>query len=354
MAEKKNEPNTGMKKSEMTGLLKKSKKEPVNCAFAQGAEANFALLMLDKIKGPKSVEKDVVKQFPDAKNTRFGTAFVDLDDDPKLVKFRVNKPASGMAKRLVKTLKKTGFTKVVILLEDGTEVDTYGEDDEESVAEADAATDAAVPVAPAPPPMDVALLKPTLAALIGRIALVADPARKAALAQLAAGANAQMKANDFGGAEGAIAQLRTALETPPPGQPAPPGIKVTYAKSRLAWLATRKKLKSDIERLRGVLITAFAGNDQFTGIDAAYTQFVSPVLAALDESLADKLDEASNAADPASRAKLVDEARAIMRQYEDYLAGAPVITALDSNPIVPLAIRQTLTVTLTTLANAVH
>jgi len=202
--------------------------------------------------------------------------------------------------------------------------------------------------------MDVALLRPTMASLIGRIALVADPAWKAALAQLAAAADAQMKANDFAAAEDAIANLLAAMDAPPLGQAAPAAIKVTYAKSRLAWLATRQKIESEIERLRGELNTAFAGDDAFSGIDAAYTQFVSPVLAALDERLADKLDEATNAVDAASRAKLVDEAKAIMQQYGDYVASAPVIAALDGNPIVPLAIRQTLSVTLTTLAKVMN
>jgi hypothetical protein len=352
--------NTGMERQEMTSLLKRSKKEPVNCACAQGAESNIALLLLDKIKGPKSIEKELVKQFPDAKNVRWGTAFVDLDDDPKLVKFWINNKAPGLAKRLVKTLKKTGFTKVIILLENGTELESYGEDDEPAEADPAAAAPPAAPTAddsvPVPPPatMDVAMLKPTLAALIGRIALVADPARKALLAQLATAANAEYKANDFDATQDAIAKLRAALEAPAPRAAAPAGIKVTYAKSRLAWIAARQKVESEIEKLRGQLNTAFADDDRFSGIDAAYTQFVSPMLGALDERLADKLDEATNAVEPASRAKLVDEARAIMREYEGYLADAPVISALDSNPIAPLAIRQTLSTTLATLGKVVN
>jgi len=43
-----------------------------------------------------------------------------------------------------------------------------------------------------------------------------------------------------------------------------------------------------------------------------------------------------------------------MREYEGYLADAPVISALDSNPIAPLAIRQTLSTTLATLGKVVN
>jgi hypothetical protein len=129
---------------------------------------------------------------------------------------------------------------------------------------------------------------------------------------------------------------------------------VAYAKSRLVWLAARQKMRSEIEKLRGALTTAFAGFDVDAELNSAYTDFVDPVLTELDESLADKLDQASNATDPATRSKLVEEAKSIMQRYQDYIAAAPVIAALDSNPAVPLAIRSTLSGTLTALAKAVH
>ena len=136
--------------------------------------------------------------------------------------------------------------------------------------------------------------------------------------------------------------------------PAPTGREVTYAKSRLAWLATRQKVQSEMEKLRGGLIAAFEGFDIEAELHAEYTEFVAPVLATLDESLADKLDEATNATNPAGRAKLVEEAKTIIQRYQNYLAGEPVIVALDTNPVVPLTIRETLTTTLTALAQAVH
>lgn len=92
-----------------------------------------------------------------------------------------------------------------------------------------------------------------------------------------------------------------------PAAPAPTRSAVTYAKSRLGWLATRQKIWGEIEKLRGGLIAAFQGFDIDAELHSEYTQFV-----------------------------------------------APVIAALDTNPVVPLAIRQTLTTTLTALAQAVH
>jgi hypothetical protein len=74
----------------------------------------------------------------------------------------------------------------------------------------------------------------------------------------------------------------------------------------------------------------------------------------LGRELADKLDEVTSGSDPAAHSKLIEEAKAIMQRYETYLAGAPVIAALDTNPFMPVAIRQTLSTTLTALVRAFH
>ncbi len=209
--------DTGMDKQDMKRLLLKSKQEPLNCAFGQGAEPSVGLLMIDRVKQPKALDKELGKAFPDAKNTRWGTAFVDVDDNPKLVKFRINKPVSGMARKLAKTLRGTGFTKVEILLDDGTPVEAYSEEEE-----GEAATAAA-----GPPPLpaagaDIGALQRALAALIPRIQTVADPAHKAALAKLAAEINGQLKANAPGEAASSIDRLREALDAPATGAPTPP------------------------------------------------------------------------------------------------------------------------------------
>ena len=81
---------------------------------------------------------------------------------------------------------------------------------------------------------------------------------------------------------------------------------------------------------------------------------MAPLLERLDESLADRLDEAANATDPAERARLVAAARASIAQYQAVLASEPLIADLDDNPFVPLSIQKTLTATLTALAAAVR
>jgi hypothetical protein len=364
------EVHTGMEKGEMKKLLVKSKQEPVNCAMAQGSDANLGLLVLDKVKSPTGLEKELKGKFADSKNVRFGTAFVDIEDNPKLVNFRINKAASGMAKRLLKTLKGTGFTKVIILLDsDGSVLEEAagGEDAEEAMDAA--AAEAPVPPAPpeppsAPPPPvhSAADLLKALTALAGRIpqAAGADAARKAELLKLAAQGQADIKAGNLAQAGTDIEHLAKALQAAgaagsgaaqPAAAPAAPGA-VAYAKSRLAWLAARKKIETDIEKLRGEILAAYPAEAGDLG--QRYTTRVGPVMAALDESLADKLDEATNATDPAQRTKLVLEARDIITRYQQFVAGESLLGDLDDNPFVPLAIRQTMTATLTALAASVH
>ena len=124
--------DTGMDKQEMKRLLMKSKSEPVNCSLAPcDADKSMAYLLLDRVKAPRAVDKDLAKKFPDASNSRWGTALVDVDTDAKLVQFRLNKPISGIARKLVKTLKGTGFSKIEILLDDGTSVESGSDEDEE-------------------------------------------------------------------------------------------------------------------------------------------------------------------------------------------------------------------------------
>src|SRR5258708_1913953 len=121
--------DTGMEKDVMKRLLKRSKQEPVNCAIGQGPDPGFGLLLLAKGKGAKKLQQELEKQIPEAKNTRFGTAYVDVDSNPKLVQFNINKPISSMAKKLVKTLKGTGFTKVQILVEGASVEEATDEED---------------------------------------------------------------------------------------------------------------------------------------------------------------------------------------------------------------------------------
>jgi hypothetical protein len=149
-------------------------------------------------------------------NARFGTAEVDPDDDPTLVKFRLNKPVTSMARRLVKTLKGSGFRKVQILLEDGSPVESA--DDEETAPRPGDEETAPRPGDGSPqdaPQPDAKALAQALAELVRRIGEVTDPARKEALASRAREANANLRMSNLVYAAVGIESLRRALGTGP-------------------------------------------------------------------------------------------------------------------------------------------
>jgi hypothetical protein len=373
------EVDTGMDKGEMKKLLMKSKKEPVNFSFGMGSDASFALLMLDRIKAPKAVEKELEKKFSDAKNTRFGSAEVDTEEDAKKVKFIVNKPISGFGRKLVKTLKGTGFTKVQILLEDGTSVEDYSEEEESETQEAQsddrtqAQIDAGVPPPPPPPPPQQQA--PQLNAdqlmqlLTAQVRLIPDvvkitPALKDMLTKLAASGQVNIKTNNLTYAKVAIDQLTRAIADAPKQPPqqqqqqqqgtTPEGAKGTYTKSGQAWLATRKKIEEDIEKLRAEIVATYEAQGIGAKLDAAYRARVQPVLDALDTSLADTLAAATKAADPKEQTTLVADAKAILQRYQQFVASDATIGDLDANPFVPLQLAKFVGGTLDTLSKAVH
>ena len=208
------ETQTGMDRAEMKRFLLKSKQEPVNCAIGVGDEKSLALLMLARNRSPKALQGELQKEFPTVFNTRFGTAMVDTDDDPTLVKFMLNKPVSSMARRLVKTLKGTGFRKVQILLEDGSPVEAAADEEASEQAGIGATgADSATGAPQAAPQPDPAALAAALAILVPRIAQIADPTQKEALAKQARVANVNIKTGNLNYAAAGIEQLRRAIDS---------------------------------------------------------------------------------------------------------------------------------------------
>jgi hypothetical protein len=136
----------------------------------------------------------------------------------------------------------------------------------------------------------------------------------------------------------------------PPANDAAPQV----AKARLAWVATRKKIEGDLAKLKSAVVAACQGIDIEAALEAGFREKVEPVLGQLDESLTQKLDEVNGATDAAQREKLVGEAKGIIQRYQAFVSSSPIISQLDTNPFLSLAISQTLTATLSTLNKAVR
>jgi hypothetical protein len=371
------EPDFGMDRADMKKLLVRSKKEPVHCGL--GLTKAGVVLMMDKIKQPKALVKELEKKFADMKSPHWGTAFVDVDEDPKLVILSLNKAAPGMARRMKKTLKGTGFSKVEIRLEDGSVADKVGEEDEEDEEGAPAAPGAAAakpaepqaaPASPAaeapaapqeqakPAGPSIEQLTDDLKQLVKQMIemMKTDPSRAGALKQLAAQGQACIKSGDVQGTQDAIKQLKEELSapkaqngaapaaSPPPasGTPAPPNM-AALDKARQAWTATRTKVESELGKLHKEMTATYKDHGFGAQLDRVFQSKVEPMLHSLDDSLSHKLDEVTKNKDPGQHAKLIGEAKQIVQRYEKFLASEPLIAKLDKNPFVELHIEKTLT-----------
>jgi hypothetical protein len=111
-----NSGGTGMERPLLKRMLARSRKVAVSVAIGQGdaKSGGQGLLLLHHVMPPKQIMKALKTQFPTASKLCFGKASVDPEADPKLVTFRVNRRAPGLDRRLRKTLKGTGYSKVAI------------------------------------------------------------------------------------------------------------------------------------------------------------------------------------------------------------------------------------------------
>jgi len=377
----------GMDVADMKRLLVKSKSDPVNVAV--GLSGKTAVMLLHKIKQPKAVSKDLEAKFDDLKNPRWGTAFVDVDADPKLVILTLNRAASGMGQKLKKTLKGTGFSKVRIQLEDGTVDEDVGEEEEEqeeggqqtrphteqpeTVAAKGPATQDGQDATPQlhsqeseseqggtqqQTGFDPAELTKRLTGLVKRMMDVIKTAPDGGneLKGLAAKAQAALKGSDEHEATEAVEALETALAKAgrSQGNGAAEKNTVVLQKSRLAWVAARKKVEDEIGKLHDAMSKHYDGHGFGADLDKVFQSKVEPILTSLDQTLADKLDEMGNSTDPAQHQKLAGEARQLIDKYESFLASEPLIAQLDENPFVPLQIQKTVTATLEALKKSVR
>lgn len=371
MADKKagGTPEDIMKPAGMKPLLRNSKNRTVYAAIGLTKDKD-GVVLLDYLVKPKKLlamlkdEAKKVKLELDAPSLRFGTALVDTDVDAELVKFTVNKQAPGvMEVKLRDLLKVAGYKQVQIGVDEALE--SEAEEGEQQEGATSSAAPPPPPSAPPPPPLAPKQDPDALANLLKQLTLQipkvadGDAAVQQDLVRLSTAAETTLAGGNLQQAETEIAALRHAMAAAMDAAKLKaaadgPASTVTFAKSRLAWLAARKKVESEIDKLRSEIVNTYKAQGIAAELETRYREKVAPLLNTWDESLADKLDEAANATDAATRAKLVGEAKAIMTRYAKYLAGDRIIGDLDNNPFVPLTIQKTIAGTLSMLSKAVH
>ena len=353
-----------MEIAEIKKLLTASKKEPVNCGIGQ-AKDGAALIALHRNKAGRALVSELEKENPGMKMPCFGTASVDIDDDPKLVKLTLNKAPGGLGKRLKKSLKGTGFSKVMIMLEDGSVAESIAEEEEgesEGQQAGAAATTSTVP--PGEPPISMASLRGDFANMMRQIPMTAagNPELLEKFKALAAVANDALKGTDGNSALKAVGELRKALAAAPPPelQPSasagakpsifPPGQFVAMQKSRLLWDAARKKVASEVSSLRSAVRAEFEGDPEETTAINALDQ-LDEVLNGYSEDLLDLLDDMLNETDATAYAESRKEATALLAEYVTFTESNPLVKKLDGDtPFgMKLSIASTMTATLKAL-----
>lgn len=219
------------------------------------------------------------------------------------------------------------------------------------------------------PRPDPAALTMEFAALVRRIpgAKALHPASGDRLAKLATDANVQIKTNNLLAAARFIDELRTELDSLNVPDTAAPGIAasdakppeaggpgaqpkgdeagVRLAKGLLVWNQTRSYVGQQIAKLQAAILTGMKDEPDFEDIKANIGN-LEELLETLDDSLSDQLSLLRGAADPAKKAVLSDEARAIVARFQKYVAEDDLMNDIDDNGFIPLDIKPKVTAAL--------
>jgi hypothetical protein len=154
-------------------------------------------------------------------------------------------------------------------------------------------------------------------------------------------------AGDFDSALKALQKMEEALAGAPAATSAAgPGI--DYTISLLNWVKAKKQVRVELDKLEAAILKEFADEPKLPIIKSSLKK-LEQVLGGFDESLRDKLDEATKA--PREELpQLHKEALGILDEYQDYVDTDPFIEALETNPFLPISVREPLDRTLSEIA----
>ena len=297
-------PEDIMKPSGMKLLLDNSKEKTIYAAIGL-TKAKKGVVMISQTVNPKKLQTMLVDQAKkigldlDIPSLRCGTALVDKTVDKDLVVFTVNKDAPGdMDDKVRDFLKGAGYKQVQINADPGLEA---GEN-----AGQEAETQEGVSASTRPQP-DATALTNLLGQLILQIPKVSGgtSAIEEPLVRLAEIAQSTLKSGNLVQAAADIEQLRVAMVTAQDAAKSAPATPENLAKTSKIWIAVRKNLQDDLDRLRSEIVATYQAEGIAAELEKRYRERVAPVLTALDNSLSETLEEASHAAEaPAMLARL--------------------------------------------------
>lgn len=328
-------------------LCRKDPERTVQFAFVDARDKSPAVLAMN----PKVAGRKLFALLGDAtgvKTGAYGSAWVDGQE----LMLQLDKPLGGLVKKLRQPVKDCGFrvTRIVLWNADGT---VFEADDEREAAPAGASSapaDAAPAIPPAPPlpgaatatataprmpSPDEAAFTARLKALLPRIAALGEAAEGRAAKLLASEAGVLLRKGDAAAANANLDKVERLLQrvgsAGPAGAPAPaaapaaaasggPSPGVRFTQTRLAWDATRKQLRAELQKVEQAILAETASDpDHATYV--ANIQVIYTPLDRLDERLIDVLDDALNADDDAQRREHRVRALSLVDEYLAYVNG---------------------------------
>ncbi len=334
-------------KAYLKTLLMQLRRGPLNMAIAPGKTPLETRALLHRTNTGRSLAARLAKE-TGLKKVTWGVATASPDDASAILLTLEGPKVSGLKKigeRMLKTFKPQPFATLIVMVEGKEDLS-----DEEQDADTTPTDDGAAQRFTE----RLKVLAPALTKAVQEGVKGADAARlKASEAGVLA------RKLDFAAAmallEEAEKHLRAALgslrsppvkpEQPPTTTPTAGFSIVNLQKSRLAWLATRKSVKEQLQKLEATIVAELKGDPDLPNLTTDIRQ-LDEVLNRLDERLADKLDEALNAQDPKARQRLHQEAFALMAAYRDYVSRDAFVADLETNPFMPMTLRTTVLGTL--------
>ena len=322
------------------------------------AGKNTALLIMRRPISPS--KRKLLAEAVDAKGgAKYITGECFLEKNA--LTFVVASPSAGLAKRLRQALlDQTQLRlKVRVRGEDGAE-DEDGEDEEAHEATESQAEDEGEPQSTQPSP-EALSYQQRLDEVQARLdaALKAQHPESTKLRALIGFAQDKAGNQDFAAALQSLGMLEKLLNAgAAPTAPAPGGAPsqtgegpsfVNMQKARLAWLQTRQAVQGELKKLESSILVELKDEPNFAEIQRD-VRGIDQVLQVLDEELADTLDAALNASDPAERHRLHLQAREQLDAYDAYVTADPFVAELDSNPFAPIKIREIVTRSLAVLS----
>lgn len=113
---------------------------------------------------------------------------------------------------------------------------------------------------------------------------------------------------------------------------------VRMARGMMIWNSLRAHVDQSIHTLQQAIIEQTKDESDHTAIKANVGK-LSTLLENLDDSLITKLAALRATSDAKAKRRLTEEARAIVRRYQNYITSDPLMADIDDNGFVPLDVR---------------